>query len=94
MALAKIKIGDQVQVTHGKDKGKVGEVIRIDGRRLKVSGVKLAAKHVKPNPQKDEKGGIVKQEAWLDHSNVVLYDVASQKPYKVGIREEMVKSSL
>ncbi len=88
MAIAKIRIGDQVQVIKGSDKGRVGEVMAIDDRRIKVSGVRVMKKHVKPNPHKDEKGGIKLLEAWLDHSNVVLYDTNSQRPCSVGIKEE------
>ncbi len=88
MAIAKIRVGDDVQVITGSDKGQVGKVMAIDGRKIKVAGVRLMKKHVKPNRQKDEAGGIKSLEAWLDHSNVVLYDTASQRPYSVGIREE------
>ena len=47
----RIKKGDQVVVTTGKDKGKQGEVVRVDGDRVVVSNVNLVKRHTKPNPQ-------------------------------------------
>lgn len=49
---SRIKKGDQVIVIAGKDKGKQGEIIRIDGHRVVVSNVNFVKRHTKPNPQR------------------------------------------
>ena len=89
MAIAKIRVGDTVKIIAGADKGQVGEVLAIDSqrRKIKVSGVRMVKKHVKPNPQIDRKGGIESQESFLDISNAVGYDVSTQKPMAIGIKE-------
>ena len=83
----KIKKGDDVIVIAGKDKGKRGNVLRVlDNGRVMVDGINIVKKHVRPNPQAGESGGIVEQEAALDISNVALYDAASGKASRVGIK--------
>jgi len=83
----KIRKGDDVIVVAGKDKGKRGTVLRIleEGRVL-VENVNLAKKHVKPNPQKGEPGGIVEKEMPLDASNVALFNPVSKKGDRVGFK--------
>ena len=81
----KIKKGDDVIVIAGKDKGKRGNVLRVlDNGRVMVDGINIVKKHVRPNPQAGEQGGIVEQEAAMDISNVSLYDAASGKASRVG----------
>jgi len=89
MASLKIKRNDQVEVIAGKDKGKRGRVLRViaDKNRLLVEGVMLVKKHVKPNPQKNIKGGIAEQEATIHLSNVMLVDGDGNKT-RVGMRVE------
>jgi len=83
----KIKKGDDVIVIAGKDKGKRGNVLRVqDNGRVMVDGINIVKKHVRPNPQAGETGGIVEQEAALDISNISLYDAASGKASRVGIK--------
>lgn len=84
----KIKKGDEVIVISGKDKGKKGVVLSLveGGRKLLVDGINLAKKHVKPNPNTDEKGGIVSKTMPIDRSNVMVYDPTTQKGSRVGIR--------
>ena len=83
----KIKKGDDVIVIAGKDKGKRGNVMRVLGNgRIMVDGINIVKKHVRPNPQAGETGGIVEQEAALDISNVSLYDAASGKASRIGIK--------
>ena len=83
----KIKKGDDVIVLAGKDKGKRGNVLRIlDNGRVMVDGINIVKKHVRPNPQAGEQGGIVEQEAAMDISNIALYDSASGKASRVGIK--------
>ena len=83
----KIRKGDDVIVIAGKDKGKRGNVLRVlDNGRVLVDGVNIVKKHVRPNPQAGETGGIVEQEAAMDISNVALYDAATGKASRVGIK--------
>jgi large subunit ribosomal protein L24 len=83
--MAKIKRNDQVIVIAGKDKGKKGRVLRVitDKNRVLVEGVGIVTKHMKPNPQKNSQGGILKQEAPIHISNVMLLD-SDGKPTRVG----------
>jgi large subunit ribosomal protein L24 len=76
-----IKRNDQVLVIAGKDKGKKGRVLRVlaDKNRVLVEGVMLMKKHLKPNPQKNIKGGIAEQEATIHLSNVMLIDSEGNK---------------
>ena len=89
MAGIKIKRNDQVEVIAGKDKGKKGRVLRViaDKNRLLVEGVMMMKKHVKPNPQRNIKGGIAEQEATIHISNVMLVDGDGNKT-RVGTRFE------
>jgi large subunit ribosomal protein L24 len=83
--MAKIKRNDQVIVIAGKDKGKKGRVLRVvaDKDRVLVEGVNIVTKHKKPNPQFNQQGGILKQEAPIHVSNVMLLD-SDGKPTRVG----------
>ncbi len=87
--MLKIKSGDEVIITAGKDKGKRGKVdsIRKDGRLL-VSGVNMVKKHQKGNPQSGVPGGIIDKEAPLHASNVALFNPQTEKADRVGIRVE------
>ncbi|MEC5399470.1 50S ribosomal protein L24 [Uliginosibacterium sp. H1] len=83
----KIKKGDEVIVLTGKDKGKRGTVARrVDAERVVVEGVNRVKKHVKPNPMKGEVGGIVEREASIHISNVALFNPATQKADRVGVK--------
>lgn len=69
-----IQRNDQVEVIAGSDKGKRGRVLRVlpDANRILVEHVRIVKKNVRPNPQKNIKGGIAEQEAPLHISNVAL----------------------
>ena len=86
MAMAKIKKGYTVIVLTGKDKGKTGEVTRVDPKaeKLVVSGVNVRIRHSKPT-QADPQGGKKPFEAPLHISNVALADPKSGKPTRVRI---------
>lgn len=86
MAIAKLREGDTVVVLAGKDRGQVGEIIKIRGEKAKISGVNLVSKCHKRNPQSDEQGGIRKQEAFLDCSNVALWNATQKRKICVGIK--------
>ena len=81
MAGIKIKRNDRVEVIAGKDKGKQGRVLRViaDKNRVLVEGVMMVKKHVKPNPQRNIKGGIAEQESAIHVSNVMVIDAEGNK---------------
>jgi large subunit ribosomal protein L24 len=83
---AKIKKGDRVVVLAGKDKGKVGEVIRVMPKesRVIVSGVNMVKRHTAPSQV--NAGGIVEKEAALHVSNVAHADPKDGKPTRVGFK--------
>ncbi|MDJ0740741.1 MAG: 50S ribosomal protein L24 [Gammaproteobacteria bacterium] len=83
----KIRKGDDVIILAGKDKGKRGTVLRMAGEdRVVVENINLARKHVKPNPNVGEQGGIVDKEMPLHVSNVALYNPATEKGDRVGFK--------
>lgn len=83
---SKIRKGDDVIVVAGKDKGKRGTVLRVGEDRVVVENINLARKHVKPNPNRGEQGGIVDKEMPLHVSNVALYNPATDKGERVGFK--------
>ena len=87
--MAKILRNDNVVVLAGKDKGKTGRVLRIiaDKNRVLVERVGVVKKHVKPNPQRNIKGGIAEQETPVHLSNVALLD-GNGKATRIGVRVE------
>ena len=83
----KIRKGDQVIVLTGRDKGRRGTVLsRVDEERLIVEGVNVVKKHVKPNPLKGTTGGIVDKSMPIHQSNVAIFNAASGKADRVGIK--------
>ena len=83
----KIRTGDQVIVTAGKDKGKQGSIIKIlSNGRCYVSGVQIVKRHTKPNPNAGIAGGVVEKEASIDISNIAIYTSATKKADKVSIK--------
>ena len=90
--MLKIKKNDEVIVIAGRDKGRRGEVLEIkkDGRLI-VSGINMVKKHKKANPNAGEQGGIVEQEAPIQISNVAIWNEESEKPDRVGFRQEDTK---
>jgi large subunit ribosomal protein L24 len=85
--MRKIRKGDDVMVTTGRDKGKRGTVLRVlDDDRLIVENVNLIKRHTKPNPQRGVAGGIIDKEAPIQASNVMLYNPQTKKGDRVGFR--------
>ena len=82
----RIKKGDQVIVTAGKDKGKKGDVVRVAGDKVVVSNINIIKRHTKPNPQADQPGGVIEREAPIHISNVMLFNPASGKGERVGVK--------
>jgi large subunit ribosomal protein L24 len=83
----KIRKGDEVIVLTGRDKGKRGTVsVRVDADHLIVEGVNVAKKHVKPNPMKGTTGGVVDKTMPIHQSNVAIFNAATGKADRVGIK--------
>lgn len=83
----KLKKGDTVIITTGKDKGKQGKIVDVDRKnnRVLVQGANMVTKHAKPSAA-NQQGGIMHQEAYIDASNVMF--VHKGKPTKLGIKIE------
>ena len=84
----KIRKGDQVIVLTGRDKGKRGTVLRrVDAQHVVVEGVNRVKKHQRPNPMKGVTGGIVDKDMPIHISNVALYNPATKKGDRVGVKK-------
>ena len=85
--MQKIKRDDRVMVIAGRDRGKIGTVTRtLDDGRLFVSGVNIIKRHTKGNPQMGQPGGIIEKEAPIQASNVAIYNSATNKADRVGVK--------
>ena len=85
--MRKIRKGDHVIVTTGRDRGKRGTVLRIvDDEHVLVEGANRVKKHQRPIPMKGITGGIIDKEMPLHVSNVALFNPATKKGDRVGIR--------
>ena len=83
----KIRKGDEIIVIAGRDKGKRGTVsLRVDADRVVVDGINIVKKHAKPNPMKGIQGGIVEKAMPIQQSNVAIYNKASGKADRVGVK--------
>jgi len=84
-----IKKGDLVAVIAGDDKGKQGRVLEVlvKENRAVVEGVNMVSKHTKPNA-KNPQGGIVKQEASINVSNLLVVDPSTGKPTRIGRKRD------
>jgi|SRR5688572_15474350 large subunit ribosomal protein L24 len=85
--MRKIKKGDDVVVTAGKDKGKRGTVLRVvDADHLLVEGANRVKKHQRPNPMRGQQGGIIEKEMPLHVSKVAIFNPQTRKGDRVGFR--------
>jgi large subunit ribosomal protein L24 len=85
--MQRIKKGDEVVVLSGRDKGKRGTVLRrVDVDHLVVEGVNRVKKHQRPNPMKGVTGGIVDKDLPIHISNVALFNPATKKADRVGVK--------
>ena len=90
----KIRKGDEVIVIAGRDKGKRGKVIlRKDDDHVVVEGINQVKKHTKPNPMKGSTGGIVDKVMPIHQSNVAIFNPATGKADRVGIKVDGNKRS-
>ena len=85
--MKKLKKGDSVIIISGKDKGKKGEILKvIEPDKLVISNINLAKKHVKPNPNKQETGGILEREMPIHISNVMILNPLTKKSDRIGFK--------
>jgi len=85
--MQRIKKGDEVIVTAGKDKGRRGNVMEIlKNDRIMVENINVVKKHAKPNPMAGIEGGIIEKEMSIAISNVMLFNPATNKGDRVGIK--------
>ena len=83
----KIRTGDEVVVIAGRDKGKRGKVsLRQSETHVIVDGINLVKKHAKPNPMKGVVGGIIEKTMPIHQSNVAIFNVATGKADRVGVK--------
>jgi large subunit ribosomal protein L24 len=83
----KLRTGDRVIVLAGRDKGKKGTISRrVDDEMIVVDGVNMVKKHVKPNPMKGTTGGVVDKTMPIHQSNVAIFNPATGKADRVGIK--------
>ena len=83
----KIRKGDEIIVITGRDKGKRGKIaVRKDETHVIVEGINLVKKHTKPNPLKGTTGGIVEKAMPIHQSNVAIFNAATGKADRVGIK--------
>jgi large subunit ribosomal protein L24 len=81
-----LRRNDTVKVITGRDKGKEGRVLRVfpNDAKILVEHVMLVKKHVRPNPQRNVKGGIAEQESRIAISNVALMCTSCKRPVRIG----------
>jgi large subunit ribosomal protein L24 len=85
--MLRIRKGDQVVVTAGRDKGKRGDVAQVlDTGYLLVNGVNQVKRHTRPNPMKNQPGGILVKETPIHVSNVAIWNASAKKADRIGFR--------
>ena len=85
--MQKIRKGDTVVVTTGREKGKRGSVLRVfESGKVLVEGLNRVKKHQRPNPMKNQQGGIIDKEMPVHISNVMLVNPATGKGDRVGFK--------
>jgi len=84
----RIRKGDEVVVLAGRDKGKRGTVLRrVDAEHVVVEGVNRVKKNQRPNPMKGVTGGIIDKDLPIHVSNVALFNPATKKGDRVGVKK-------
>jgi large subunit ribosomal protein L24 len=82
-----IRKGDQVIVLSGRDKGRTGTVLSVLGEQVVVETINRVKRHTRPNPQANQPGGSVDQEMPLPRSKVALFNPATKKGERTGVRQ-------
>ena len=86
--MRKIKKGDKVIVLAGRDKGKRGDIMQVvDAEHVVVAGINQVKRHTRPNPMKNEQGGIVTKEVPIHVSNVAIWNPITLKADRIGFRK-------
>ena len=82
-----LKKGNQVKVISGKDKGKTGEILEINRRlgKVKIKSINMIKRHLKPT--KENKGGIISKESFIDQSNIKNLD-KEKKLKRQGVKND------
>jgi large subunit ribosomal protein L24 len=84
--MKKLRKGDQVVVLSGRDKGRRGTVLQVSEDHVVVEGVNVVKKHQRPNPQRNQQGGILDKEMALHISKVAIWNPGSEKGDRVGVK--------
>jgi len=85
--MRRLKQGDEVIVTTGKDKGKRGTVTRVvSERKVLVENVNMVKRHTRANPNQNQPGGIIEKELPIDASNVMIWNPQTEKGDRIGFR--------
>jgi large subunit ribosomal protein L24 len=85
--MKRLRKGDQVIVLSGKDKGRKGAIVQVlTNGQVVVEGINVAKKHQRPNPNKQQQGGILEKEMPLAASKVALFSAGAGKASRVGFR--------
>jgi len=85
--MKKLRKGDEVVVLSGKDKGRTGAISQVlPGGMVLVAGVNVAKKHQRPNPQRNQPGGILDKEMPLPQSKVAIWNPGAKKADRIGIK--------
>jgi large subunit ribosomal protein L24 len=86
--MQRIRKGDDVVVTAGREKGRRGSVVRVvDDERVLVQNINMVKKHQKPNPGAGQAGGIIEKEMPIHISNVMVYNPATGKGGRIGFKK-------
>ena len=83
----KIRKGDTIVVLSGKDKGRQGTVLAVDGPKVTVENINKAKKHQKPNQQQQRPAAIIDKPMPLHISKVAIWNVGAKKADRVGIKQ-------
>ncbi len=85
--MRKLRKNDEVIVLTGKYKQKKGVILKIidDGKRAIVEGINIIKKHMKPNPNKQQEGGIIEREAPIQVSNLAILNKVTDKADRVAV---------
>jgi large subunit ribosomal protein L24 len=87
--MEKIRKGDEVIVLTGRDKNRRGTVLqRVDADHVLVEGINVVKKHTRPNPMQGTTGGIIEKSMPIHISNVAVFNPATGKGDRVGIKLE------
>ena len=85
--MKKLRKGDEVVILSGKDKGRTGAITQVmPDSTVLVDGLNVSKKHTRPNPQRNQPGGLVDKEMPLHPSKVAIWNAGSKKADRIGIK--------